>query len=83
MAEKLFGYAGKQLRVSLTDGGVTEEELDPALMRKYLGGSGYGAKLLYDELEAGVDPLSEANKLVFATSPLTTRQVPGGGSLEV
>ncbi len=83
MTEKLFGYAGKQLRVSLTDGEVKEESLDPTSMRKYLGGSGYAAKVLYDELEAGVDPLSEDNKIIFATSPLTTRQVPGGGSLEV
>lgn len=83
MAEKIFGYAGKQLRISLTEGKIREEELDPKVLRKYLGGSGYGVKVLYDELEEGIDPLGPKNKMVFATSPLTERQVPGGGSLEV
>jgi len=83
LKEKLFGYAGKQLRISLSDMKVTKEELEPKLIRKYLGGTGYGIKVLYDELESGIDPLGEKNKLVFTTSPLTKRQVPGGGSLEI
>ena len=83
MKEKLFGYAGKQLRISLSEMKIIKEELDPKLLRKYLGGAGYGIKVLYDEIEKGIDPLGEKNKLIFATSPLTKSQVPGGGSLEI
>src|SRR6056297_4338363 len=83
MAEKLYGYAGKQLRVSLSEKKIKKEKLDLGTMRKFLGGSGYGIKLLYDELDANIDPLGESNKLLFMTSPLTQRVVPGGGSLEV
>lgn len=81
MAQDLYGYFGRQLRVSLGTGAITAETIDPAVLRKYLGGVGYGAKVLYEELKANTDPLSPANKLVFATSPLTMNNVPGGGSI--
>ena len=83
MTDQLFGYAGKQLRVSLDKGKVKKEKIKEDLLKKYLGGSGYGVRVLYEELETGIDPLSRKNKLVMATSPLTDRRVPGGGSLEV
>jgi len=34
-------------------------------------GAGYGIKYLYDELAPNVDPLSEKNKLVLLTGPLS------------
>jgi aldehyde:ferredoxin oxidoreductase len=46
-------------------------------------GAGYGARILYDELKKGIDPLSKANKLIFATSPLSLNRIPGGGSVMV
>ncbi|NLY11321.1 MAG: aldehyde ferredoxin oxidoreductase family protein [Firmicutes bacterium] len=82
MAEKLYGYAGKLLRVSLTDGQVKEESLNTEDLRKYLGGVGYGTKILYDEVPAGADPLGPENKLILTTSPLTNNYIPGGGSIE-
>ena len=83
MQELKFGYAGKQLRISLRDKKVKVEDVNPDVMRKYLGGAGYGARILYDELEKGIDPLAPANKLLFATSPLTANKIPGGGSIIV
>ena len=64
------GYSGKILRVNLTDGTFKEEEPSEDLIRKFVGGRGWGIKLLYDELEAKVDPLSPENKLIFLTGPL-------------
>jgi aldehyde:ferredoxin oxidoreductase len=81
MKDHTYGYFGRQLRVSLNDGQMKVENIDPSLLRKYLGGAGYGAKILYDELKKGIDPLSPANKLLFATSPLTATNIPGGGSV--
>jgi len=80
---QLSGYAGQQLRVALDTGKIATEDLDPAAIEKYLGGVGYAAKLLHDELDGDVDPLGPANKLIFATGPLSRYEVPGGGSIEV
>lgn len=59
------------------------EALDESVLRKYLGGVGYGAKILYDEMVSGTDALSPNNKIVLATGPLTLQKIPGGGSLEL
>ena len=44
--------------------------LDEETARLYLGGKGYGTRLLYDMTPAGIDPLGPANPLIFATGPL-------------
>lgn len=66
----MFSYMGKILRVSLTNGRISEEQLPEEVARKYLGGKALGAKLLFDELEPGVDSLGPENKMVVATGPL-------------
>ena len=83
MDKPTYGYAGKQLRISLNNRKVTVENIDPKVLRRYLGGAGYGARILYDELKKGIDPLSKANKLIFATGPLSLNRIPGGGSVMV
>jgi len=80
-ARDLKGYAGQQLRVDLNRWVANVESIPVEMMRKYLGGAGYGARLLYDELKKGTDPLGEENIMVLATGPLSLSQVPGGGSL--
>ncbi len=64
------GYMGKILRVNLTRGTVQAERLPETLVRQFIGGRGFGVKLLYDELEPGIDPLSPDNKLIFKCGPL-------------
>ncbi len=76
-----YGYAGKQLKVSLSTKTSRKEALNPKVLREYLGGVDYGAKLLYSELEKGTDPLGPNNKLIFATGPLIGNNMPGGGSI--
>ena len=51
----LCGYNGKILRIDLTNERVTEENLDEATLRKWVGGTGLGAKYLFDEVPAGVE----------------------------
>ena len=80
---QLYGYTGKLLRVDLTKGEVNVEKVDPELLRKFIGGVGYGAKLYYDEVPAGIDPLSPQNKLIFTTGPLSGTSAPGAGFSEV
>ncbi len=72
----LNGYMGKILRVHLTTGEVRIEPLSQALIMSYIGGRGIAARLLYDELEPGLDPLSPANKMIFSSGPLTATAAP-------
>ncbi|MCK5118813.1 MAG: aldehyde ferredoxin oxidoreductase, partial [Candidatus Latescibacteria bacterium] len=65
------GYVGKLLFVDLSNGTMKEEALDEALCRDFLGGYGIGAKVLYDRMKPGVDPLGPENILGFMTGPLT------------
>ncbi len=77
------GYTGKILDVDLTSAVVSEAELDRSLAEDYMGGKGFGAKILYDQLPPGCEPLSADNILVFATGPLTGTLAPASGRFEV
>ncbi|MFN8522829.1 MAG: aldehyde ferredoxin oxidoreductase family protein [Chloroflexota bacterium] len=65
------GYMGKILNVDLSKGTVTDEPLDEKLCRDFIGGYGIGAKLLFDRMKPGVDPLGPDALLGFFTGPLT------------
>ena len=75
----MFGFMGKILRVNLSDGKSQEEALSEENAKRFLGGNGLATKYLYDEIEPGVDPLGEGNKLIFMTGPLTGTISPSSG----
>jgi aldehyde:ferredoxin oxidoreductase len=75
------GLAGKILRINLTAGKITTESLDSNTFHQFLMGTGYAAKILWDELEAGIDPLGDKNKLVLSTGILTATGCRGSDSL--
>lgn len=77
----IVGFAGQQLRVNLDQWEAYAEPISTEISRDYLGGAGYAARLLYDELGENVDPLGPENIMILATGPLSLSQVPGGGSL--
>jgi aldehyde:ferredoxin oxidoreductase len=70
-----FGYAGKILRINLNTKNFVVEPLKKELIKLFVGGRGFGIKILWDELPAGIDPLSPENKLVFSVGPLTGTRV--------
>lgn len=76
------GYAGKILTVDLNQRKVKEEELSPDFLRRYLGGMGLGAKLLYDSVKPDIEAYHPENHLIFMTGPLTGT-VPCGCKIEV
>ena len=78
-----YGYAGKLLTVDLTTGAVTHEPLSRELQEGYLGGKGFGARILYDQLPPHCGPLSPENILVFAAGPLTGTLAPSSSRFEV
>ncbi len=73
------GWVGKILRVDLTKGESKVEELEKNLAAKFIGGRGIGSKILYDEVDPKVDPLSPHNKLIMATGPLTGTSASAAG----
>ncbi|MDD5081794.1 MAG: aldehyde ferredoxin oxidoreductase C-terminal domain-containing protein [Dehalococcoidales bacterium] len=75
------GYAGKILRVDLTNERVTEETLDAVELRKWVGGVGFGAKYLYDEVPPEVQWDDPANRLIVATGPLAGTRMGGSGTI--
>jgi aldehyde:ferredoxin oxidoreductase len=68
----------KMLWVDLSTGDMREESLDGPLVRKYLGGYGLGARILYDRQKPGVDPLGPEATLGFVTGLLTGTDGVGG-----
>lgn len=81
MMKNLFGYAGRLLRVNLTDGKITEEDLDEQTVRKYIGGVGLGAKVLFEEVPAGVAWSDEDNRIIMANGPLSATRLGGSGTI--
>lgn len=69
LAEK--GYTGKMLNVNLTTGEITVEQPDDSLYRQYLGGYGIGARMLWDRVPQGADPLGPENMLGMFPGLLT------------
>ncbi len=53
------GWVGRILRVDLTRGDYSIDDLDPDLATDYIGGRGLGSKILVDEVDPTIDPLSE------------------------
>jgi aldehyde:ferredoxin oxidoreductase len=66
----VHGFFGRVLHVDVTSGRSAYRDLEESRLRRYLGGIGLGTTLLYDHCPAGVDPLSPANPLIFASAPL-------------
>jgi len=65
------GYMGKLLFVDLGNGKIAEESPDDAFCRKFIGGYGFGSKIMYDRMKPGVDPLGPDNVFGVLTGPLT------------
>jgi aldehyde:ferredoxin oxidoreductase len=79
----MTGYMGKLLIVDLTNGRLWDEPINPSWARDFVGGAGYAARYLYDELTPGTDPLGPDNTLMFMTGPLVGTRAPSCGRHEV
>lgn len=80
MSKKMKGgFAGKNLFVDLTTSTIREEEVSYDLVKNFIGGYGIGAKVLFDMMKPGVDPLGPDNVLGFVTGLLTGSGAAMGG----
>lgn len=83
MTSILPGYMGRILRVDLTAGRLWDEPLNPDYARRFVGGSGLGARYLADYVTAETDPLGPDNPLIFMTGPFVGTQFPAAGRYSV
>jgi aldehyde:ferredoxin oxidoreductase len=68
------GYAGKFLDIDLTTEKISQTKFDEEVLKKYIGGRGLAAKILWDrlgEIWETVDPFGPENVLTILTGPLT------------
>lgn len=70
------GYAGKFLRLKLTEKKASIMPLTKEMAKMFIGGNGFAAKILFDELTSGIDPLGPDNKLVYAAGPVEGTIIP-------
>ena len=82
-ASAIGGYTGRILRVDLGREQISEESLDNETLRKYIGGTGLGAKYLYEEVPPGVEWSDAENRMMFFTGPLAGTKVNGSGTFSV
>lgn len=77
------GWTGVFLNIDLTTSQAVPEHYGDDLAADFLGGRGFAAKILWDKLKQGTDPLSPENLLIFATGPLTGIGLPNSGKMVV
>ena len=76
------GYFRNCLSVDLTDGIIERNDLSDSFLERYIGGRGFGAKLVWDNLrkyDFQIDPLGPENVLAIAPGPLTGAYLPSSG----
>jgi aldehyde:ferredoxin oxidoreductase len=75
----MYGWTGNILRIDLTSKKAKKESFDEAFAQKWVGGRGFAAKILYDELEPGIDPLGPDNKFIVSVGPIAGIPAPNTG----
>ncbi len=74
--DEVKGFSQVRLDVDLSSGIIKSSKLSKEFCRDWIGGYGFGAKVLWDECSAGVDPLSPDNVFVYAHGPFPTTILP-------
>jgi len=77
------GWTGFFLKIDLTHKKATTEAYDEQIALNFMGGRGFAAKILWDNLKQGTDPFSPENLLVLATGPLTGIGLPNSGKFVI
>jgi len=73
------GIANEIARVNLSTSEVKKETINGEWARLFIGGRGYGGKIIYDEVDPTTDPLAPDNKVVIATGSACGSNAPASG----
>jgi aldehyde:ferredoxin oxidoreductase len=71
MRETKGGWAGRVLRIDLSERTHHVDPLNLDWAREFVGGRGLAARYLFEEADASLDPFDPATPLIYATGPLT------------
>lgn len=71
------------LKVDLTSNSTSVEEVPHGELMEFLGGRGIAAKLLYELVSPGIDPLGPENALIFSPGTLSGTSAPSSGRTSV
>jgi len=77
------GYMNRILRVDLTRSQLQHETTSQDVLKQFIGGTGIGAKYLYEEVPPDIEWHNPENRLVLATGPLTATKVGGSGTFSL
>jgi aldehyde:ferredoxin oxidoreductase len=77
------GWTGQILRIDLTERTFRTESFSEEFAHTWIGGRGFAAKILYDELAPGIDPLGPENKFIVALGPIAGIPAPNTGKAVV
>jgi len=72
----MHAYTGKILYVDLRTGRRKTAEFDEKFAGDYIGGTGFGIKMLIDTLKPGVDAFDPQNPLIFVSGATSGTMVP-------
>jgi aldehyde:ferredoxin oxidoreductase len=76
------GLAGTTLRINLTTGEIKRTPTDQELFRRWHGGRGVIAKILYDEVPRDADPLGPENVFIMTSGVMSGCYIPAGAKIE-
>lgn len=76
MGTKFGAYAGKVIKINLTDKTITDYPFSDEERLLYIGGKGMAAKIMYDNISAPIDPFSPDNLIIITTGPLNAMGSP-------
>ncbi len=75
----ISGYMDRILRVDLSKGELKGESFSEDWKKKYLGGTGLAARIIYDEVPPEADAFDPENVVCFFTGPYTGTPAPTSG----
>lgn len=75
----MYGYSGKILHIDLTTRKTWVETKPEAWYKVYIGGVSMAARLLWENIKPGCDPLSPDNPICIANGIFAGTPVPVGG----
>jgi len=64
------GYTDKILHINVGDNKITEKNVPPQMKEKFIGGKGYGLRLLWDATKAETKWNDPENEIVISSGPI-------------
>ena len=72
----MYAYTGNILYIDLSDGSHRLGHFDEPFAKDYIGGTGFGLKMLIDHLKPDTDPLGPDNPLIYVSGAVSGTIVP-------